>query len=559
MTTPGTAWTIKDAVDSGDSGAAVAVLCLSAITAHELQAFNAGVVSLLELPVPVNALEHSALQLIPDALMGRFLLDEDVVQLLGLLGKHGNPKEVLMAADESLEMIIQAFDETEDEDSRTHTAAVKLKIIIDIYGDGLPRLPLGKKFTPEDTVNPILRHIMRAFTEIVPAMSQTDTQVVLGSALIFIRVCYDWCVARQVDSGIAASKIFLTEGLHVIVSASSAHIGAFLGLTTWAECFPNLIIPSRKVNTEEGGQPGRVLGQEALSISTLLGGTGESRLQLTRSKNAHDAIASLVFLAHDSVVASSASIPSLIVSFPAVLMALTKGRATDEAMSWILRCLRPSTGTIISETALPEEIVLPLTSILVSIASLHPSAPIRQMTLSILTLVVARANSDTIRLQLLDELCNECPYPQMRVAAIGLAKKSILEALQSEQTSSLLASPEVLPMVLKILTPNPPDLFTSPSTTPEMFLESHEPGRLVEALGLFYVLNQRDTSNQTRIRDVETRRSVHTTLLFPLKEFLSRMQVDETSGELVGPQMGLFALEMALDRVEVVVVSGQHL
>ncbi|KAG8997340.1 hypothetical protein FRB94_007695 [Tulasnella sp. JGI-2019a] len=451
-----------------------------------------------------NYLYPFALQLIPDALMDRFLLDEDVVQLLGLLGKHGNPKEVLMAADESLEMIIQAFDETEDEDSRTHTAAVKLKIIIDIYGDGLPRLPLGKKFTPEDT-------------------------------------------------------IFLTEGLHVIVSASSAHIGAFLGLTTWAECFPNLIIPSRKVNTEEGGQPGRVLGQEALSISTLLGGTGESRLQLTRSKNAHDAIASLVFLAHDSVVASSASIPSLIVSFPAVLMALTKGRATDEAMSWILRCLRPSTGTIISETALPEEIVLPLTSILVSIASLHPSAPIRQMTLSILTLVVARANSDTIRLQLLDELCNECPYPQMRVAAIGLAKKSILEALQSEQTSSLLASPEVLPMVLKILTPNPPDLFTSPSTTPEMFLESHEPGRLVEALGLFYVLNQRDTSNRTRIRDVETRRSVHTTLLFPLKEFLSRMQVDETSGELVGPQMGLFALEMALDRVEVVVVSEQHL
>lgn len=56
------------------------------------------------------------------------------------------------------------------------------------------------------------------------------------------------------------------------------------------------------------------------------------------------------------------------------------------------------------------------------------------MTLSVLTLVLSRADSDTVWIQLLDELCNDCPYSQMRVAAIGLVKKSITEALQSEQT-----------------------------------------------------------------------------------------------------------------------------
>ncbi|KAG8864076.1 hypothetical protein FRB96_006949 [Tulasnella sp. 330] len=586
MTTPGTAWTIKDAVESGDSGSAVTVLCMSAIAGKELRAFNDGVLALLKLPVPINALEDSALQLVPGALLGRFALDEDLLQLLELLGKHGNPKEVLMAVDESLEMIVSAFEENEDGDPNSHTAAVKLKIVMDIYGNGLPRLPIGKKFTFEATISPILRHLKRAFTALVPDMTQADTQVVLGGALMFIRGCHGWCVARrQGDSEDAVVNKSLTGILHTIVSASSAHIGAFLSLSTWATCFPKLVVPSRRVNTEEGGKVGRVLGQEALSISTLLGATSDSRLQGTRSEQASDAIASLVLLAHETAtgpdVSSTtlASIGTLEVSLPAVLASLTAGRGTDEAMSWILSCLRPETrkGTASVSIAkgLLEATVLPLTPILVSIASLHPEPAIRQMTLSVLSLVIQRADSDTVRLQVLDELCNDCPYPQMRVASIELAKKSILEALDNERPSAaastsepsmlptphtpsslpLFASPDVLPMVLKILTPDPPDLFTSPSTSPESFLESHEPGRLVEALGMFYVLNQRDTSNRTHIRDIETRRLVHTTLLFPLKEFLSRMQVDETSGELVGPHMGLFALEIALERIEAMVVS----
>ncbi|KAG8873339.1 hypothetical protein FRB97_006825 [Tulasnella sp. 331] len=455
---------------------------MSAIAGKELRAFNDGVLALLKLPVPINALEDSALQLVPGALLGRFALDEDLLQLLELLGKHGNPKEVLMAVDESLEMIVSAFEENEDGDPNSHTAAVKLKIVMDIYGNGLPRLPIGKKFTFEATISPILRHLKRAFTALVPDMTQADTQVVLGGALMFIRGCHGWCVARrQGDSEDAVVNKSLTGILHTIVSASSAHIGAFLSLSTWATCFPKLVVPSRRVNTEEGGKVGRVLGQEALSISTLLGATSDSRLQGTRSEQASDAIASLVLLAHET-----------------------------------------ATGPDVSSTTLA------------SIGTL-----------------------------------------EMRVASIELAKKSILEALDNERPSAaastsepsmlptphtpsslpLFASPDVLPMVLKILTPDPPDLFTSPSTSPESFLESHEPGRLVEALGMFYVLNQRDTSNRTHIRDIETRRLVHTTLLFPLKEFLSRMQVDETSGELVGPHMGLFALEIALERIEAMVVS----
>lgn len=64
-----------------------------------------------------------------------------------------------------------------------------------------------KTFTPEVTVDPILLHIVRAFTEMVPAMPRADTRVVLGSALMFIRVCYDWCVARPVDAAVATSPV----------------------------------------------------------------------------------------------------------------------------------------------------------------------------------------------------------------------------------------------------------------------------------------------------------------------------------------------------------------
>lgn len=265
-------------------------------------------------------------------------------------------------------------------------------------------------------------------------MAQADTQVVLGSALMFIRVCRDWCLARQgdVEDDALEVRCFPTpQALPTRDDLTTSHfsslpstdildrgatyghfriVGAYRGVpqlidvgrvfpeacrtrptgehgrrwssgsSTWTGGVGELTEPDpplalRTKKTDATSSTPTSFSAEKLdlpkAISTLLGATPGSRLQLTRSESASDAIASLVLLTHETAGSdvSLASIASLELSFPAVIAALTAGRGTDEAMSWILSCLRPGIGTgaetsvVPVTTALPEGMVLPLTSV----------------------------------------------------------------------------------------------------------------------------------------------------------------------------------------------------
>ena len=113
---------------------------------------------------------------------------------------------------------------------------------------------------------------------------------------------------------------------------------------------------------------------------------------------------------------------------------------------------------------------------------------------SILSLVLGLA-PPPVRFGLLkDLLADEDMPPQMRIAAIGLLKEAVLEAL-SGQGQNIFASRHLLatfgPLVLR-----PVPFGSFDTVTLDEFLDSPEPLRLVECLGFYYVLLQRDQNNR---------------------------------------------------------------
>ena len=106
-----------------------------------------------------------------------------------------------------------------------------------------------------------------------------------------------------------------------------------------------------------------------------------------------------------------------------------------------------------------------------------------------------------LRLQVLRDLISpsEDTSPHMRTAAIGLVKESVLEALSHPKTENVFTSPFLLqtigPHVFRL---DSPDLLVAIGGSGAAN-DSPEPPRLVECLGLYYILLLRDVENRVRL------------------------------------------------------------
>lgn len=147
-------------------------------------------------------------------------------------------------------------------------------------------------------------------------------------------------------------------------------------------------------------------------------------------------------------------------------------------------------------TELSPDIVNALVSQLVVLSSAHPSPSIRHQAFRVVSLLLANTASQ-LRLQLLADLVANCEYPQMRVAAIGLVKDAVLEALNLRSTGSIFGTSMFMRIFGPLLfRPSPPDLFDQGTKLNlEEFLESPEPKRITEVLSLYYVVLLRDKDN----------------------------------------------------------------
>lgn len=223
-------------------------------------------------------------------------------------------------------------------------------------------------------------------------------------------------------------------------------------------------------------------------------------------------LGSLMLLAHSPDYTFSTSV--LASFFPVILMALQANTALDEVLSVLLNVLVP----LIKQAPRPEfspDLIVPLVHVLPPLASVHPDPSIRHFTFRILSAALALAPSP-VRIQLLQGLLTDSDSsPQMRIAAVGLVKEALLEALaatprSAEAQRNMFASPTFLqtfgPIILR---PDPPDLF-APGNVLQLddFLDTKEPLRLVECLSFYYVLLMRDVHNRVGIRTTLHRRTL---------------------------------------------------
>lgn len=140
---------------------------------------------------------------------------------------------------------------------------------------------------------------------------------------------------------------------------------------------------------------------------------------------------------------------------------------------------------------------------------------------------------------------------QMRVAAIGLVKEAVLEALsaQAHDNDNLFASPTFMEVFASLLFVPRLSLDSDPESELETFLDSPEPLRLVEALGLYYVVLQRDKTGVTGIRSADAMRAMREGMMDKLKEALKRWEEVELPAEAEDAKMQLGIIEMWVERV----------
>lgn len=155
-----------------------------------------------------------------------------------------------------------------------------------------------------------------------------------------------------------------------------------------------------------------------------------------------------------------------------------------------------------SPGSISESELTPLIQCIASIAASSPDPIRRNSAFVTLSLLLKRVDPPA-RLVILGELLSlEDPFPQMRVAAIGLVKESVFDGLASK-TPDVFASPQLFTHLGRyLLRPEPIDLFDNFDNTiaidVEEFFTSVEPARLTECLGFYYALLLRDANNQVR-------------------------------------------------------------
>jgi len=333
---------------------------------------------------------------------------------------------------------------------------------------------------------------------------------------------------------LSASYAVLTSFLDRTLEACADLIQSCVAQRAFEACFPRLRVRSVVPADWKDGQDVVLLASDAF------GSLGRPSLS-----NSNPNLASLVLIAH-ALPPNDPDVPLLVSAFPVILTSIQLNKGLDASLATLLKvlCVAPS-----PLAELPAHIIISLTTLLPSLCGVHPDASTRHIAFRILGRVLQIA-PPMLRLQVLRDLVSpsEDTSPHMRTAAIGLVKESVLEALSHPQKDNMFASPFLLQTIgPHIFRPDSPDLLAAIDGV-EAANDSPEPARLVECLGLYYILLLRDVENRTGIRDPGIIQSVESSLLGPIRSALS--ECGRSSGAL-----SLAALQIALERVEDALVT----
>ncbi|KAK7683184.1 hypothetical protein QCA50_013857 [Cerrena zonata] len=463
---------------------------------------------------------------------------DDTDILLKTAGVKCSPREALIALQEGAERLASTDqDEDSDKDSDDVPASTQAARILTLYSIVLPRLNKRKK-----TASEILRPLMSQLQGTIRTVSQhenTDPQELLRSLLLLTHALPDWIGDDSLERSAVANLLY--NVLQEILQCNANNIHSGLTPKAFERQYPNLRVPG----ASPSGPSGNPVSQTMADTLNALAGLGFETNILTTQPS----IASLILIAHSP---QPRLVETTLEAFlPVILASIQSNTALDETLAVLLDTLGHLRNTV-SRPDLAIDILIPLAHVLAPLASIHPDPPTRHATFRVLSIVLTLSPS-LIRMKLLRDLVidEDESMQQMRVAAVGLVKEAVLEALNAPRTTS-----------------GPPNVFISPLLMQEIgsvlflkqaeniaptvvkFLESAEPLRLIESMGLLYVLLLRDVDNRTGVRDHSFIQEVERTMLAPLKTRLALWEKDTGNlPELDHATMQIGILDMWLGRI----------
>ncbi|KAG9024748.1 hypothetical protein FS842_005409 [Serendipita sp. 407] len=485
-------------------------------------------------------IQLNALDLCP-CLWQHVLENEGATRLLNTISIKASSKECIITLQEiqetlSTNLSLWAQDDQEDEEAG-HRLVEKLSFLLQLYSNIIPRMVLRKK-GPLETLGQLIKGISTALRLGSAAANKGHGRKLLESLSEFIVGANRWVKASSSASD--NEKNDCIDLLATLLLNSLATCGSYIQANI-AELYLENHFPRRYLHSSVDSES--LQGQEVASLmiesAKELKLRPKSLLKLA-SQGGGIALACIVLIAHWPIEEDTPELQQLSQLGPQIEFLLQSSSLVDECM-FLLMSRANTQGELEVDT---------LASAVAALASSSPN-PVQRNTAFVTLSLLVKKIPPPARLAFFSELLsNENPFPQMRVAAVGLVKESVLEALASPEKNILASNALFGQLGRFLLRPDPLDLFGG-RFDPKEFLTSSEPPRLIECLGFYYTLLQRDTSNKTGIRDPSSVSDTRRGLLDPLAGCLDNLQsvADENSG------MSVIALQIALERAQDALVN----
>ncbi|KAK0459978.1 uncharacterized protein EV420DRAFT_1534255 [Desarmillaria tabescens] len=453
--------------------------------------------------------------------------------ILNLMGRCCNAKEVVIGVQEAVERLehhlATDFDDEHDKPNG------QLLTLVRMYATAIPRLKFRKKPASE-TLKPIIMELVSAFRRAGPHSSRDEGRQIMEASADLVIKLDSWAKTQpdaQKDE-IASCRTLYQNLLDNAVTSYQQCIQASLATRIFAKRFPRLSLRSVP---DAGWEDGQKAINAVLDSYNFIGFSVEA---MTSTPS----LCHFILLAY-SPEDSLKTIRTLSTMVSIVINCIHANHTLEECVSYLLDVL------CLHNTEIPEDISIPLCTVLPTLASAHPNSSLRHQTFRVLSLILS-LSAPPLRLQVLQDLCSTSDFPQMRVAAVGLVKEAVVEAFGNRAPSSnLFASPRFLQVLGPILfRPSPLDFF-SPVPSLTVLEESSEPVRLVECLALLYILILQDKKNQTGIRDQDNLKNIKRQLLEPIRKTLSILLNDpEVAKKHVHAVLPLVALNAGIERLD---------
>ncbi|KXN92552.1 hypothetical protein AN958_05407 [Leucoagaricus sp. SymC.cos] len=477
------------------------------------------------------------------------LRNSDAQNWIEFLGRCCSAKEVVLAIQEELERITERAENDEEgensgDSSGKSTLVERLIALLLLSKSAITRLEPRRR-TPSETLKFTLSELRQALEAISSRAKPSEGRKLLVLVEGLAEDILGWVQGLPAitrDEVAKCQRELKSLDDHALLNFRSS-LRCDTAQRALEVCFPRLRRVGEDQNFSDNPDAQIVIKRITRYDAALLETLGST-----------PSVISVILLVHSWLSSMSTPALSNLTPFLPSLFTMLQPASTlhDDALAFLLLFLHRNQTTI--KTEVSPDIIYALTPPIVALSSAHPSPSIRHQAFRVLSFLLSSGPTQ-LRLQLLADLVADSEYPQMRVAAVGLVKDAVLEALnsQSESRANVFGTPMFMRVFGPLLfRPSPPDLFV-PGTKLDLgeFLDSPEPKRLTEVLSLYYVVLLRDKGNKTGIRDKDMLSTLDKNLLNPLREWLKvAMEGDRhPSSADDHALMPLVSLKTGLDRV----------